>query len=56
MPIIDVLMVLSDRIARAKENGRSYKEQLDKELGDAEFLDTPFGIIPNPSYNGQRML
>ena len=45
-----------DRISRAKENGRTYKEQLDKELDETQYLDTPFGIIPNPCYKGPLML
>ena len=38
------------------ENGRTYKEQLDKELDETQYLDTPFGIIPNPCYKGPLML
>ena len=45
-----------DRALRARENGRTYKKQLDKDLKDAEYLDTPWGIIPNPCHEGPRLL
>ena len=38
------------RLNRARENGRSYSEQMQEETKDIEFFITPIGIMPNPYY------
>ncbi len=40
---------------KAKENGRSFSEQVEEEYKDYEFLITPIGIIPNPYYRPPNM-
>ncbi len=40
---------------KAKENGRSFSEQVEEEYKEYEFLITPIGIIPNPYYRPPNM-
>ena len=44
-----------DFLEKAKENGRSFSEQVEEEYRDYEFLITPIGIIPNPYYKPSNM-
>ena len=38
-----------DRLLRAKQNGRTYREQLEEDLKNAgHVIDTPYGPLPNP--------
>ena len=50
--IVDGVMSELDRFKRARENGRTYKEQLGKDIDEAEYIDTPWGPMINPEHKG----